>query len=73
MNDPYEKLAGAIILQAVKDYRTARKKLKKNPKNKDAKLMIEDCEKFFCSDWFAALTSIDGQMLLKKLQEESLS
>lgn len=43
MNDPYEKLAGAIILQAVKDYRTARKKLKKYPKNKDAKLMIEDC------------------------------
>lgn len=73
MNDPYEKLTGAIILQAVKDYRAARKKLKKYPKNKDAKLMIEDCEKFFCSDWFAALTSIDGQMLLKKLQEESLS
>lgn len=73
MNDPYEKLAGAIILQAVKDYRTARKKLKKYPKNKDAKLMIEDCEKFFCSDWFAALTSIDGQALLNKLQEESLS
>lgn len=73
MNDPYEKLAGAIILQAVKDYRTARKKLKKYPKNKDAKLMIEDCEKFFCSDWFAELTSIDDQALLKKLQEESLS
>lgn len=73
MIDPYEKLANAIILQAVKDYREARKKLKKYPKNKDAKLMVEDCEKFFCSDWFAALTSIDGQMLLKKLQGESLS
>ena len=73
MNDPYEKLANAIILQAVKDYRTARKKLKKYPKNKDAKLMVEDCERFFRSDWFAALTGIDGQLLLKKLQEESLS
>ena len=35
--------------------------------------MVEDCERFFRSDWFAVLTGIDGQMLLKKLQEESLS
>lgn len=73
MSDPYERLANAIILQAVKDYRTARKKLKRYPKNKDAKLMIEDCEKFFRSDWFTALTSVDGQMLLTKLQEEEIS
>lgn len=73
MIDPYERLANAIILQAVKDYRTARKKLKRYPKNKDAKLMIEDCEKFFRSDWFGVLTSVDGQMLLRKLQEEELS
>ncbi len=73
MNDHYENLAHEIILQAVKDYRTARKKLKYHPKNKDAKLMIEDCERFFRSDWFGALTSVDGQLLLKKLQEEELS
>ena len=34
MTDPFESLANAIILQAVKDYRTAGKKLKRNPKNK---------------------------------------
>ena len=45
MSDPYENLANAIILQAVKDYRAAGKKLKRNPKNKDAKLMVEDCER----------------------------
>ncbi len=73
MNDHYENLAHEIILQAVKDYRTARKKLKYHPKNKDAKLMIEDCERFFRSDWFGALTSVDGQLPLKKLQEEELS
>ena len=73
MNDPYENLAQAVILQTVKDYRTARKKLKYHPKNKDAKLMIEDCERFFRSDWFGVLTSVDGQMLLRKLQEEELS
>lgn len=70
MTDPYENLANAIILQAVKDYRVAGKKLKRNPKNKDAKLMVEDCERFFCYDWFGQLTSVNGKMLLKKLQEE---
>ena len=47
MIDPWENLANAIILQAVKDYREARKKHKKRPKNEDAKLMIADCEAFF--------------------------
>ncbi len=73
MTNPYEKLAQAVILQAVKDYRTARKERKYHPKNKDSKLMIEDCERFFRSDWFGVLTSVDGQMLLKRLQEEELS
>lgn len=73
MMDPYEKLANSVILQAVKDYRGARKKLKHHPKNKDAKLMIEDCESFFRSDWFAVLTSLDGESLLKKLKEEDIS
>ena len=72
MTDPWEDLANAIILQAVKDYREARTKLKKRPKNENAKLMIEDCEKFFRSDWFNALTSIDGEALLKKLREENV-
>jgi len=70
MTNPYENLANAVILQAVRDFRDARKKLKYHPKNKEAKLMIEDCERFFRSDWLAALTSIGGELLLKKLKEE---
>lgn len=72
MTAPYENLANAIILQAVKDYREARKKIKKRKKNEDAKLMVKDCERFFRSEWFNALTSLDGEMLLKKLQEEEI-
>ncbi len=71
--DPAEVLANAIILQAVKDYRDAKKKLRKRSKNEGAKLMIEDCERIFRSDWFGALTGVDGEMLLKRLQEEALS
>lgn len=35
MTDPYQNLANAIILTAVKDWRSARRKLKRKPKNKD--------------------------------------
>jgi len=70
MIDPYEKLANAIILSAVKDYRMARKKLKKRPKNEEAKLMVEDCETFFRSEWFQALSNVDGELLLERLKEE---
>lgn len=72
MTDPWENLANAIILQAAKDYREARKKLRKRPKNEDAKLMISDCEAVFRSEWFKALTNIDGEMLLEKLREENV-
>lgn len=72
MTDHWESLANAIILQAVKDYREARKKHRKRPKNEDAKLMIADCEAFFRSDWFKALTEFDGEMLLRKLQEKEI-
>ena len=68
--DPYENLANAIIFSAVKDYSAARRKLKRKPKNEDAKLMVEDCERFFCSDWFGALSNVDGKALLKRLKEE---
>ena len=72
MTDPWENLANAIILQAVKDYREARKKLKKRLKNEDAKLMISDCEAFFRSDWYKALTDVDGEMLIRKIREEKI-
>ena len=69
MRDPYKELANAIVLKAVRDYRMARKK----GKSREAKLMIKDCERFFRSEWFTMLTDVDGQMLLQRLQEESIS
>jgi hypothetical protein len=68
--DPYEKLANAIILQAVKDYRAAIRKLKRNPRNHLAQADIDSIERFFRSGWYATLTQVDGEMLIKKLKEE---
>ncbi len=66
----YENLANAIILQAVKDYRDALAKLAKGRKNESAESMKSECERFFRSQWYTALTSVDGEMLIRKLNEE---
>ena len=68
--DPYEKLANAIILQAVKDYRAARRKLKRNPRNHLAQAEIDSIERFFRSSWYGCLTEVEGEMLIRKLKEE---
>ena len=68
--DPYERLANAIILQAVTDYRYALKKIKRNPKNKDAIDEALRIERFFRSGWYSQLTSVDGEYLIRRLREE---
>lgn len=70
MDDPYTRLANEIILQAVKDYRTALRKLAKNPKSIDGAKVKNEVERFFHSQWFETLTSIDADMLIRKLNEE---
>jgi len=70
MNENWVNLSNAVVLQAARDYREARGKLKKNPRDKEAKLMIADCEEFFRSGWFMAFTDLDGKALLRQLKEE---
>jgi len=68
--DPYTGLANAIILQAVKDYRDANKRLSRGRANKDAEIKKQEILNFFRSDWFGVLTEIDPEMLIRKLDEE---
>ena len=68
--DPYERLANAIILQAVSDYRVALKKIKAHPKNRQAIDEALEIERFFRSGWYQELTSVDGEYLIKRLQDE---
>lgn len=67
---PTEELANAIVLQAVKDYRTALKALSINPRNKAAIAEARECEEFFLSPWYRTLTSVDGQLLIDALKAE---
>ena len=73
MADPYENLANAIVLQAVKDYRDALKRLKKKPGNQAAMSDAMECERFFHSGWYKTLASVDGEYLIQKLREEAKS
>jgi hypothetical protein len=70
MIDPYENLANAIVLDAVKDYRKALKTLRMNPKSKSALAEKDEIERFFRSGWYQLLTKVDGEMLIEKLNEE---
>ena len=60
--DGYEKLAEAIILQAVKDYRKALKHDERGRKR--------EIERFFKSEYFTVLTNSSGEMLRRKVRAE---
>ena len=67
----YERLANAVILSAVKDYRKALRRLKRRPDSRGA---MDDAlreERFFHSDMFSALTEVDPDYLIRKLQGEA--
>lgn len=68
--DPCERLANAIILQAASDYRRDLKKLKKNPQNREVLRDVLQIEEFFRSPWYQVLTTVDGEFLIQKLQKE---
>jgi len=59
--DPYQELANAIVLQAVKDYRLH-----------DNEQEISRIERFFRSDWFSVLTNVDPEMIISKLRKEKV-
>ena len=52
--NPYEELASAIILQAVKDYERE----------------LQEIERFFRSGWFGVLSKVDPEFLIKELRKE---
>ena len=62
INPGYENLAHEIVVQACKDYRAALKR--------DDEQAITKIEKFFRSEWYRMLTSIDGEYLISKLRKE---
>ena len=69
--DPYENLAQAIIVQAVKDYRAALKVLKVRPEDIQAEIDLLEIEEFFYSPLFRLCTKVDPDYILTELRKEA--
>lgn len=75
-NDMYEDLAKAIVIQAVNDYKRSRflldtidlRSYKDESVKYRARMManreVKNVEAFFRSDWFRALSNLDGEQAL---------
>ena len=72
MNQNWEDLANAIILQAAEDYRICRRRIRRWPDQKESQAIIREVEHFFRSRWFNQLTDIDGKALIRNLREEDV-
>jgi len=68
--DAYEALANAIILQAVKDFRAAYRRLRRFPNDRLAARTVSEITEFFHSGYFTILTTLDGPELLKRIIAE---
>lgn len=66
-------LANAIALQAVQDWVEAKRILKVRPKRKDMKQRVQDCERFFRSEYFRQITGANGCNILNKLCESFMT
>lgn len=64
--DGYYRLANAIVLQAVNEYREALRQDDTAAKWKKISL-----RRFFRSDWYKLLTNVDGELLMERLEEEA--
>ena len=70
---PYENLANAIIISAVRDYKKALRKLNKYPENAAALETKAEVEEFFHSKWFETLTKADPAYIIEKIRAEEVA
>ena len=68
--NPYEKLANAIILSAVQDYREVLLTLSVYPYSLSAQQKRRYLLQFFHSDWFCLLTNLNPESLIEHLDKE---
>ena len=55
----------------MRDFREAKLRLQKNARDAEAEKTYRETKRFFRSEWFSQLTTLDGELLLEKLEEES--
>ena len=68
----FEDLANAIILLAAQDYKVAYRQANILSVGKSSRQECRELERFFRSDWYKKLTSVDGEYLIKILRKQAL-
>ena len=71
VENQYELLASAIVVQAVKDYKHYIKKQLETPNNSVVNGQVKLLEKFFNSQWFNALSDLNKDYLLSKIKKDA--
>ena len=71
--DGLKELVVAVVELAISDWKTAVKILGKHPKSVGATKTKLDCEIFFKSNHFYALTGVDGNVLLRRLRKDYIN
>lgn len=61
-NEGYSRLCNAIIVQAVKEYISAKKR--------DNAVRLAELKRFFMSEWYSTLTELDGAKMIEMLDEK---
>lgn len=75
IDDPYIRLAEAIVVRACDDYRNPKEALRgmgycsKPTPELEARVRSE-VVRFIRSDWFQLITTLDPELLIEKLREE---
>jgi len=71
MRENWEELANAIVIQAVMDYRQARRRIRLFPKRRqEALARMREVECFIGSWWYYQLTDLDGAKIMAELKQE---
>lgn len=77
-----EELIHAIVVRAVDDYRTSKRKLKEYETKEELTerqirsrikygRLLSDSQRFFFSEWFFALTDVSGDKIFQVLESEN--
>lgn len=73
-DDPFRRLAAAIVEQAAQDYQEAMEYLYENPdgrKKMDSIVEKLEDEEFFRGDWYQMLCGINGEKMILQLRENA--
>ena len=66
--ESYEELANAIIVFAMQEYQIYYKKYLRDPNNSRLRGRVKEIRAFMKSDWFSALSKVDGDYILNKIE-----